>query len=47
MSASNLKLKVNVDGVSQSDCQSVYSSEKRDIIDSQVCAGGKKGFDSW
>lgn len=47
VSASNVKLKVNVDGVSNSDCQKVYSSENRQIIDTQVCAGGKKGFDSW
>lgn len=46
VSASNLKLKVNVDGVSNNDCQRVYSSENRQIIGSQVCAGGKKGFDS-
>ncbi|CRL07282.1 CLUMA_CG020261, isoform A [Clunio marinus] len=46
VSASNLKLKVNVDGVSNDDCQRVYSSENRQIVDSQVCAGGKKGFDS-
>ena len=47
VSASSLKLKVNVDGVSNPDCQKVYSSENREIIDTQVCAGGKKGFDSW
>lgn len=47
VSASTIKLKVNVDGVSNNDCQNVYSSENRQIIDSQVCAGGKKGFDSW
>lgn len=47
VSASNIKLKVNVDGVSNNDCQGVYASENRQIIDSQVCAGGKEGFDSW
>jgi len=46
VSASDIKLKVNVDGVSNSDCQQVYNSENREIVDTQVCAGGKKGFDS-
>lgn len=35
VSASNRKLKVNVDGVSNSDCQKVYSSENREIVGSQ------------
>lgn len=47
ISASNLKLKVNVNGVSTADCQRVYASENREIVDSQVCAGGVKGQDSW
>lgn len=47
VSASSVKLKVIVDGVSNDACQKVYASESRQIIDSQVCAGGKKGFDSW
>ena len=47
VSASNVKLKVNVDGVSNSECQRVYSGENREIVDTQVCAGGKKGYDSW
>ncbi|XP_070502642.1 serine protease easter-like [Chironomus tepperi] len=46
LSASNLKLKVNVDGVSNADCNRVYNNEQRQIIDTQVCAGGKKGQDS-
>lgn len=35
-SASNLKLKVNVNGVSNEDCNKVYSREQREIIDTQV-----------
>ncbi|CAO1427647.1 unnamed protein product [Diamesa serratosioi] len=46
VSASNLKLKVNVDGVTNSKCQDIYGSQNREIVGSQVCAGGLKGKDS-
>ena len=47
VSASKVKLKVNVDGITNDECQQVYLEESRAIIDSQLCAGGKKGVDSW
>jgi hypothetical protein len=40
---SSTKLKVNVDGVSNADCNLVYGN----IVDTKVCAGGEKGQDSW
>jgi hypothetical protein len=42
-----VKLKVNIPGVTNAACQNVYSAENREIIDSQICAGGQKGYDSW
>lgn len=45
-SASNLKLKLNVDGVTNAKCQDIYGSQNLEIVGSQVCAGGLKGKDS-
>lgn len=42
---SQIKLKTDVGGVRNSDCQENYP--KRMIIDSQICAGGVEGKDSW
>lgn len=42
---SNIKLKTNVGGVSQGDCQKMY--DRRVIISNQLCASGVDGKDSW
>lgn len=42
---SQIKLKTDVSGVGNTDCQSTY--ERREIIDSQLCASGVDGKDSW
>lgn len=42
MSASNVKLKVRVNGVSKSTCNSIYSRQNVVIGDEQICAGGEK-----
>lgn len=39
-------MKVGVDGVDYQRCNEVYSSQRRRIVDSQICAGGEKGKDS-
>lgn len=44
---STTKLKVNVDGMANADCQKIYGTRNLDIKDSQICAGGEFGFDSW
>ena len=46
-SSSSIKLKANVDGISNADCQKVNNMGNRDIIEDQLCAGGEKGVDSW
>jgi secreted trypsin-like serine protease len=46
VSQSNVKLKVGVDGVNINACNQVYSRQGVTIGNSQVCAGGKRGFDS-
>lgn len=33
--------------MSREECQKVYRQESVNIIDEQICAGGKKGYDSW
>lgn len=35
-----------VDGVDYPRCNQVYASQRREIINSQICAGGEKGKDS-
>lgn len=45
--SSNIKLKVNVDGFSTSDCQMKYARKSVEIKESQICAGGELGYDSW
>lgn len=42
---SHIKLKTDVGSVGNTDCQSIY--ERREIIDSQLCAAGVDGKDSW
>lgn len=44
--ASTKKLKVRVNGVERSACNTVYSRQNVQIGDSQVCAGGERGRDS-
>ncbi|XP_059611758.1 serine protease easter-like [Phlebotomus argentipes] len=46
VSASNVKLKVRVNGVSQDSCNSIYSRQNVVIGQGQLCAGGEKGKDS-
>ena len=46
-SASKVKLKVNVDGISNVKCKEIYKTKNREIAETQVCAGGKEGIDSW
>lgn len=43
--SAQIKLKTNVGGFKNSDCQNTY--ERRVIIDSQLCAAGNDGKDSW
>lgn len=45
-SKSNVKLKVTVDGVPTSECNSVYRQLNVAIGPRQLCAGGKQGADS-
>lgn len=45
--SSSRKLKVNIDGMSMNDCQKVYNIENREISNTQICAGGELGYDSW
>lgn len=40
---SKFKLKVNVDGVTNEQCQKKYANQQRTIASSQFCAGGKRG----
>jgi hypothetical protein len=42
---SHIKLKTDVSGFDNTNCQSTY--ERREIIDSQLCAAGIDGKDSW
>ena len=44
---STIKLKANVDGLSNAECKEIYSNGNREIFDTQICAGGKKDIDSW
>ncbi|XP_032596341.1 serine protease easter [Drosophila grimshawi] len=46
LSASNLKLKAAVDGVTLEECQSVYGRQDIFLEDTQMCAGGMEGVDS-
>lgn len=46
MSASNIKLKATVSGVSLSNCNAVYSRQGINLSDKQMCAGGEIGVDS-
>lgn len=45
-SNSNIKLKVQVDGVPLSRCNSVYRLQNVQVGPTQLCAGGLKGYDS-
>lgn len=42
---SHIKLKTDVSSVLNAECQNTY--EKREIIDTQICAAGVDGKDSW
>lgn len=42
-SNSNVKLKVSIDYISSEACKAVYSKQGKQIIESQICAGGAKG----
>jgi hypothetical protein len=44
-SSSSIKLKTEVSGVDNAECQRVF--DKRQIIYSQLCAGGSDNKDSW
>lgn len=44
---SNLKVKIDINGVSQSECQWLFGSLNQTIIESQLCAGGMKQVDTW
>lgn len=44
---STKKLKINIDGMSTNECQKLYVKENIEISDTQVCAGGQLGYDSW
>lgn len=46
MSASNIKLKVGVDGVTISECNRIYSRHNVVLTNKQLCAGGVSGQDS-
>lgn len=46
-SSSTRKLKVNIDGTSNADCQKKYKIKNVEIHESQICAGGELGYDSW
>ncbi|XP_055691133.1 uncharacterized protein LOC129794355 [Lutzomyia longipalpis] len=46
VSASNVKLKVRVNGVSQESCNAIYNRQNVIIGEGQLCAGGEKGRDS-
>lgn len=47
VSFSNVKLKLTIPGVPNSQCNSVYQSRNRiSITDKQLCAGGLLGQDS-
>lgn len=46
VSFSNKKLKVDVKGVSPSQCDATYSRYNVFLGSGQLCAGGQKGFDS-
>ncbi|XP_017849680.1 serine protease easter [Drosophila busckii] len=46
LSASNLKLKAAVDGVTLDECQSVYTRQSIVLENTQMCAGGQEGVDS-
>lgn len=45
-SESDVKLKVTVPVVSQSECRNVFGRVNRRIVDTQICAGGLSGKDS-
>lgn len=45
-SNSELKLKVEVDGVPISQCNNVYRLQNVELTQNQLCAGGVKGKDS-
>lgn len=45
-SKSDVKLKVEVDGFNFDKCKNLYRVTKIDLIQSQLCAGGKEGEDS-
>lgn len=45
-SQSNVKLKVRINGVNLNACQQVYNRQGLTLGQSQLCAGGEKGFDS-
>lgn len=45
-SASAKKLKAAVEGVALDQCRKVYSGQNIDLLNSQLCAGGKEGIDS-
>lgn len=44
--SSETKLKVDVNGVNQRDCQQAYNQWKKTIWEKQICAGGEAGKDS-
>lgn len=45
-SSSNLKLKVLLNGVTNTECNRVYNQRRVNIMNSQICAGGESGKDA-
>lgn len=45
-SKSNIKLKVDLDGVTKASCNTMYNKQNVQINDDQICAGGEEGKDS-
>jgi hypothetical protein len=46
--SSNVKLKTNVGGVNNDECQTtIMSQTRKEIVGSQLCALGVEGKDSW
>ncbi|ALC47792.1 MP1 [Drosophila busckii] len=43
---SNIKQKAEVDSVPLADCNKRYSTQRRTVTNSQICAGGVEGIDS-
>ena len=43
---SDIKKKIDIKGFNQTNCQATYSNTKRQIVSSQICAGGEAGKDA-